>query len=84
MAPNPFISTVTSENAVFTKFGLPHRPGPMSLARRMACGGPGSVGCSVGRKKGGWLWTGMTETPRDSTVIRILPQKRDEPWQDTA
>jgi hypothetical protein len=56
-------------------------PGPMPLARRMACGGPGGVGCSVGRKKGGWLW--MTETPRDSTVILTSPEKRDAPWQDT-
>ena len=57
-------------------------PCSIPQARRMACGGPGGVGCSVGRKKGGWLW--MTETPRDSTVIRTLPEKRDKPWQDTA
>src|SRR5829696_2882997 len=49
---------------------------------RMACGGPGGVGCSVGRRKGGWLW--MTETPRDSTVIRTSTEKKDKPWQDTA
>ena len=49
---------------------------------RRAHGDPGDVGCSVGRKKGGWLW--ITKTPRDSTVIQTSPEKRGKPWQDTA
>jgi hypothetical protein len=54
-------------------------PGPMVQAlRRAHSGGPGGVGCSVGRKKGGGLW--MTQTPRDIiTVTRTSPQKRDKP-----
>jgi hypothetical protein len=51
-------------------------------AFRRAHGGAGGVGCSVGRKKGGTPW--MTQTPRGGTAIRTSPQKRDEPWQDTA